>query len=136
MLLLAPRQIRRRPSTSCPDMNLRRSSNGKGENSAQQFRLFSVYLFLRLEDGIDKLLVRNLAVEMPLSHIIVYLEFGVLEKFLADPCPDMERRIPVIGDIDAHQFGTGREAVTLGVCLAVKLVYLLPLPVYDGIFLF
>ena len=71
-------------------MNLRRSSGGKGENSAQQFRLFSVYLFLRIEYSVDKLLVRDLSVEMPLGHIIVYLEFSVLEKFLSDPSPDVE----------------------------------------------
>ena len=48
----------------------------------------------------------------------------------------MERRIPVIEDIDADKFSTEREAVTLRVCLAVKLVYLFPLPVYDGILFF
>ena len=88
-------------------MNLRRSSGGKGENSAQQFRLFSIYLFLRLKYGIHKFLVRNLAVEMLMGHIIVYLELGVLIEFHSDPCPDMERRIPVVGDIEVHKFGTG-----------------------------
>ena len=88
-------------------MNLRRSSGGKGENSAQQFRLFSIYLFLRLEYGIDKLLVRDLAVKMPLCHIIVYLKFCVLKKFLSDPCPDVERRIPVVGHVDSDKLGTG-----------------------------
>ena len=43
-----------------------------------------------------KLLVRDLAVEMSLSHIIVYLEFDVLKKFITDPCPDVERRIPIV----------------------------------------
>ena len=62
---------------------------------------------------------------MSLGHIIVYLEFGVLKKFLSDPCPDVERRIPVVGHVDADKLGTGREAVTLRICLAVKLVYLL-----------
>ena len=77
-------------------MNLRRSSGGKGENSAQQFRLFSIYLFLRIEYSVDKLLVRDFAVKMLLGRIIVYLEFDILKKFLSDPCPDMERRIPIV----------------------------------------
>ena len=71
-------------------MSLRQSSGGKGENGAQQLRLLSVYLFLRLEDSVDKLLVRDLTVEMSLCHIIVYLEFGVLKEFFSDPCPDVE----------------------------------------------
>ena len=116
-------------------MNLCRTTSGKSERCSQQFRLLSVYLFLWLEHGIDKLLIRDMAVEMSLCHIIVYLELDVLKKFLSDPCPDVERRIPVIGDIDADKLSTGREAVTLRVCLAVKLVYLLPLSVYDGILL-
>ena len=77
-------------------MNLCRTTSGKSERCSQQFRLLFVYLFLRLEYGIDKLLVRDLAVEMSLGHIIVYLEFGVLKKFITDPCPDVERRIPIV----------------------------------------
>ena len=88
-------------------MNLCLSTGGKSESSAQQLGLLHAYLFLRLENGIDKFLVRNLPVEMSLGHIIVYLEFGVLKEFLSDPCPDMKRRIPVVGYIDAHKFGTG-----------------------------
>ena len=88
-------------------MNLCRSTGGKGKSYFQQFRLLPVYLFLRLEDGIDKLLVREQAVKVSLGHIIVYLEFGVLKKLLADPCPDMERRIPVVGHVDSDKFGTG-----------------------------
>ena len=88
-------------------MNLRRSSGGKGENSAQQFRLFSIYLFLRIEYSVDKFLVRDLSVEMSFGHIIVYLELGVLIEFLSDPCPDMERRIPVVGHVDSDKLGTG-----------------------------
>ena len=77
-------------------MNLCRSTGGKGKSYFQQFRLLPVYLFLWLEHGIDKLLIRDMAVEMSLGHIIVYLELGVLIEFLSDPCPDMERRIPVV----------------------------------------
>lgn len=101
-------------------MNLCLFTGGKSESSAQHLGLLSAYLFLRFEHGINKLLVRNLAVKMSLGHIIVYLEFGVLKKFLSDPCPDMERRIPVVGDIEAHKFGTGRQTVTLRICLAVN----------------
>lgn len=88
-------------------MNLRRSSGGKGENSAQQFRLFSIYLFLRIEYSVDKFLVRDLSVEMSLGHIIVYLEFCVLKKLLSDPCPDVKRRIPIVGHVDSDKLGTG-----------------------------
>ncbi len=77
-------------------MSLRQSSGGKGENGAQQFRLLTAYLLLRLEDGIDKFLVRDLTVEMSLGHIIVYLKLGVLKKLLSDPCPDVERRITIV----------------------------------------
>ena len=77
-------------------MNFRRSSSGKGENGTQQFRLFSIYLFLRIKYSVDKLLVRDLAVEMSLGHIIVYLEFDILKKFITDPCPDVKRRIPIV----------------------------------------
>lgn len=88
-------------------MNICRTSSGKGKCSTQQLRLLPAYLFMRLEYGIDKFLIRDLTLEMPLGHIIVYLELDVLEKFLADSCPDMERWIPVVGDIDAYKFGTG-----------------------------
>ena len=88
-------------------MNLCRTTSGKSERCSQQFRLLSVYLFLWLEHGIDKLLIRDMAVEMSLGHIIVYLELGVLIEFLSDPCPDMERRIPVVGHVDSDKLGTG-----------------------------
>ena len=88
-------------------MNLCRTTSGKSERCSQQFRLLTAYLLLRLEDGIDKLLVRDLAVKMSLGRIIVYLEFGVLKKLITDPCPDVERRIPVVRHVDAHKFGTG-----------------------------
>ena len=88
-------------------MGLCRASGSKSKRCPQQFRLFPAYLLLRFEYGIDKFLVRDLAAEMLLSHIIVYLEFGVFKEFLAGPCPDVERRIPVVGYIDAHKFGTG-----------------------------
>ena len=81
-------------------MGLCRASGCKGKRCTQQFRLLPAYLFLRLEDGVDKLLVRDLAVERPLGRIIVYLEFCVLKKFLSDPCPDVERRIPVVEHVD------------------------------------
>ena len=107
LFLFAPRKFRRRPATACSDMSLWRSADSKGECRAQQFRLLPAYLFLRLEYGIDKLLVRDLTVEMSLGHIIVYLELGVLKKFLSDPCPDVERRIPVVGHVDSDKLGTG-----------------------------
>ena len=88
-------------------MNLCRTTSGKSERCSQQFRLLSVYLFLRLEDGIDELFVRDLAVKMPLGHIIVYLELDGLKKFLADPCPDVERRIPVVGHVDSDKLCSG-----------------------------
>lgn len=61
-------------------MNLCRTTSGKSERCSQQFRLLSVYLFLWLEHGIDKLLIRDMAVEMSLCHIIVYLELDVLKS--------------------------------------------------------
>ena len=88
-------------------MSLCRTTGSKHKCRSKQLCLCFVHLFLRLENGIDKFLVRNLTVEMLLSHIIVYLEFGVLKELLSDPCPDMKRRIPVVGYIDAHKFGTG-----------------------------
>ena len=88
-------------------MSLCRTANGKGGNRTQQFRLLPAYLFLRLENGVDKFFVRDLPVEMSLGHIIVYLEFGVLKKFLSDPCPDVKRRIPVVGHVDSDKLGTG-----------------------------
>ena len=45
-------------------MNICWSSSGKSERCSQQFRLLSVYLFLWLEHGIDKLLIRDMAVEI------------------------------------------------------------------------
>ena len=71
-------------------MGLCRTTDSKSECSPKQLCLCSVYLFLRLKYRIDKFLVRNLPVEMPLGHVIVYLEFDVLKKFLTDPCPDVE----------------------------------------------
>ena len=44
---------------------------------------------------------------MLLGYIIVYLKLGVLKKLLSDPCPDVERRISVVGHIDSDKFGTG-----------------------------
>lgn len=88
-------------------MNLCLSTGSKGKSYFQQFSLPYAYLFLRLEDGVDKLLVRDLPVEMSLGHIIVYMELGVLKKFLSDPCPDVERRIPVVGHADSDKLGTG-----------------------------
>ncbi len=71
-------------------MNICWTAYGKGENRTQQLGLFPAYLFLLFKYGIDKFLVRDLSVEMPLGHIIVYLEFGVFKEFLSDPCPDVE----------------------------------------------
>ena len=88
-------------------MNLCRTTSGKSERYSQQFRLLSVYLFLRLEDSVDKFFVRDLPVEMPLGHIIVYLEFGVLIEFFSDPCPDVERWIPVVGHVDSDKLCSG-----------------------------
>ena len=88
-------------------MNLCWSASSKRENCAQQLRLLLAYLLLRFEYGVGKLLVRNLAVKMSLGHIIVYLEFGVLKKFLSDPCPDVERRIPVARHVDADKLCSG-----------------------------
>ena len=88
-------------------MNLCRTTSGKSERCSQQFRLLSVYLFLRLEDSVDKFFVRDLPVEMSLSHIIVYLELGVLKKLLSDPCPDVERRVPVVGHVDSDKLCSG-----------------------------
>ena len=105
--VIIPRKFGRRATRSGADMNLCLSTGGKNESSTQQLGLLPVYLFLRLEYGIDKLLVRNLAVKMPLGHIIVYLELGILKKFLADSCPDVERRIPAVGHIDADKLRTG-----------------------------
>ena len=88
-------------------MHLCWTTRSKHECRPKQLCLYLVYLFLRIEDGIDKLLVRNLPVEMLLYHIIVYLEFDVFKKFLSGPCLYMERRIPVIGDIDADKLCAG-----------------------------
>ena len=88
-------------------MNLCRTSSGKSKSCSQQLGLLPAYLFLRLEDGIDKLLVRDLAVKMSLGHIIVYLELGVLKKLLSDPCPDVERLIPLVGHVNSDKLGTG-----------------------------
>ena len=88
-------------------MHLCRTTGSKHEYRSKQLCLYLVYLFMRLEDGIDKLFVRDLAVKMSLGHIIVYLEFGDLRKLLSDPCPDVERRIPVIGHVDSDKLGTG-----------------------------
>ena len=52
-------------------MSLCRTTGNKHECRPKQLCLYLVYLFLRLEDGIDKLLVRDLAVEMPLGHFLV-----------------------------------------------------------------
>ena len=88
-------------------MNLCRTTGHKHKCSPKQLCLYLVHLLLRLEYGIDKLLVRGLTVEMSLGHIIVYLKLGVLKKFLSDPCPDVERRIPVVGHVDSDKLGTG-----------------------------
>ena len=88
-------------------MSLCRTTGSKHKCRPKQLCLYLVYLFLRLEDGIDKLLVRDLAVKMSLGHIIVYLELGVLKKLLSDPCPDVERRIPVVGHVNSDKLGTG-----------------------------
>ena len=77
-------------------MNLCRPTESKRECRPKQLCLYLVHLFLRIEYRIDKLLIRDLAVEMSLAHIIVYLEFDILKKFISDPCPDVERRIPIV----------------------------------------
>ena len=107
VFLFSPRKIGRRTATTSADMNICRTADSKGESSTQKFGLLPVYLLLRLEYGIDKLLVRDLAVEMSLGHIIVYLEFGVLKKFITDPCPDVERRIPIVGHVDSDKLCSG-----------------------------
>lgn len=61
-------------------MNLCRPTESKRECRPKQLCLYLVHLFLRIEYSIDKLLVRDLAVEMALGHIIVYLEFDVLKS--------------------------------------------------------
>ena len=88
-------------------MSLCRTTESKHKCSPKQLCLCFVHLFLRLEDSVDKFLVRDLSVEMLLNHAIAYLELGVLEKFLSGPCPDKERWIPVVGNIETYKFGTG-----------------------------
>ncbi len=88
-------------------MGLCWTTRSKHECRPKQLCLYLVYLFLRLEDGIDKFFVRELTVKMGLSHIVIYLEFALIKKFIAYPCPDMERWIPVVRHIDTDKFRPG-----------------------------
>ena len=88
-------------------MYLSWATYSKFKGYSKQIGLYFIDLLLRLEDGIDKFFVRNLTVKMGLSHIIVYLEFGLLENLITYPCPDVERRIPVVGYIDTDKFRSG-----------------------------
>lgn len=90
-------------------MGLCRTANGKGKSRTQQLGLPCAYLFLRFENGIDKFLVRDLPVEMFLSHIIVNLELGVFKKLITDPCPDMERQLARL-NLDTNVFPTVKYA--------------------------
>lgn len=88
-------------------MNLCLTAYGDFKGCTKQIYLLLINLFLRLEDSIDKFFIRNLTVKMGLSHIVIYLEFGLLENLIAYPCPDVERRIPVVGYIDTNKFRSG-----------------------------
>lgn len=85
-------------------MYLSWATYSKFKGYSKQIGLYFIDLLLRLEDGIDKFFVRNLTVKMGLSHIIIYLELGVLENLITYPCPDMERRITVVRYIDTDKF--------------------------------
>lgn len=72
---------------------------------------------------------------MVFSHIIVYLEFDVLKKFLFNPCLGVKRWIAIIWDIDTYKFCTRRESVTPGTGLSVEPTYLFLPSVYNRILL-
>ena len=107
VFLIVPQQFRRRTTSASANMSLCRATNSKFKGYSKQIGLYFINLFLRLEDSIDKFFIRNLTVKMGLSHIVIYLEFGLLENLIAYPCPDVERRIPVVGYIDTDKFRSG-----------------------------
>ena len=86
-------------------MNLRRSSGGKGENSAQQFRLFSIYLFLWLKYFIDELVNGSFVLAKPFPYIteIFYISPCII-FLIANSRPNMDGRIPHIWNVVMYKF--------------------------------
>ena len=58
-----------------------------------------IHLFLRLKD-------KFLPFKMGLGCIVIYQEFRILKKSIANPCPNMERGMMIIGDIDTEKFSS------------------------------
>ncbi len=123
-----------RATGTCADAGLGGAGGGEHKGGTQQVYLCLTDLFLRLEDGVYQLLVRNLIVEVLLGEIVVNLELDIIELLVADPRPDMQRRVVVIRDIEFDKFCPRRQPVSLRIGLAVKFGNASGLLLYPGIF--
>lgn len=74
------------------------------DGCSQKFGVLIIHVLLRLKHCIDKLFIGELAVKVGLEYLVIYLRFHVIEKFIAYPCPDMERGILAVSDITTDRF--------------------------------
>ena len=73
-------------------------------------------------------------VEVLLGEVVVNLELHIIEPFIANPRPDMQRWVIVVRNIDLDKFRTRLQSITLRVGLTVEFGDAFRLPLYSGIF--
>ena len=73
-------------------------------------------------------------VEVLLREIVVDLKLDIIEQLVADTCPDMQRRVVVVRDIDLDKFRSRCQPITLRIGFAVELVNAFRLLFYLRIF--
>ncbi len=134
IFLAVPGEVRVRAAGTCADAGLGGAGGSEHKGGTQQVYLRLTDLFLRLEDGVYQLLVRNLIVEMQLGEVVVNLELDIIKLLLADPRPDMQRWIVVVRNIDLDEFCSRRQPIALRVGLAVEFGNARLLLFYPGIF--
>ncbi len=109
-----------RAAGASADAGLGRAAGGEHKGGTLQVYLRLTDLLLRLKDGVYQLLVRDAMVKVLLGGVIVNLELDIIEPLIADPRPDMQRRIVVVRDIDLDEFCSRRQPITLRIGLAVE----------------
>ena len=74
------------------------------------------HLFLRLEDSIDKLLVRQFTTEISLAYAIGDAELDIIKLLVAYFRPDMQGRVNLVRHEDMDEIRTGGQTVALRIC--------------------
>ena len=72
--------------------------------------------------------------EVLLREVVVDLKLDIIEPLIADPRPDMQRRVVVVRDIDLDKFRSRCQPITLRIGFAVEFGNTSGLPLYLGIF--